>query len=123
MAATGYILPAQIDLTALVGADFSTTINLYTDVAQTIAFDLTGYTVSMIVGVPNVLFTLASGSGLSITPASGLIVATMTAAQTATVPIGSAAEFPRAVRYQLKLVDGSSVVSFPIVGNMNFVLP
>jgi hypothetical protein len=118
LAATGFILPASVDLEALVGADFSTTINLYTDVAQTTAFDLTGYTVSMIIGS---LFTLTSGSGLTITAASGLIVAALTATQTATVdPSPNPSE---KVHYRLKLVDGSGVISFPLSGSFVFQVP
>lgn len=123
MPATGFILPASVDLTALIGADFSTTINLYQDVAQTTAFDLTGYTVSLIIGVPTVLFTLTTGAGLTIaTPSNGTIVAALTAAQTSTVNVASA-DSKNSYRYQLKLVDGSGVVSFPLSGHMIFLDP
>jgi hypothetical protein len=121
MAATGYILPASVDLQALIGADFSTTINLYTDTAQTTAFDLTGYTVSLLIGgTPG--FTLTAGSGLTVSAAAGLIVAALSAAQTATVSPNSGNPQP-AFHYQLKLVDGSGVVSYPLSGTLGFRTP
>src|SRR6266576_4602713 len=119
MAPTGSLIPATVDQTAIIGADFSSTINLYTDVAQTTAFDLTGYTVTMAIGS---LFSLASGSGITITtPSNGTIVAALTAAQTATVVNPGSTGL--AVHYSLKLVDGSSVVSFPLSGTITFKVP
>jgi hypothetical protein len=125
MAATGYILPAEVDLTALIGANFSTTINLYQDVAQTSAFDLTGYTCAVLVGIagsPSSLFNLASGSGLTITAASGLIVAALTAVQTASVP-SAPPQGQTVYHWQLKLTDGSGTISYPLSGNFTFANP
>jgi hypothetical protein len=118
MPATGFILPAEVDLEALIGGDFSTTINLYRDTTQTTAFDLTGFTVVMPIGA---LFTLATGAGLTIsTPANGTVVAALTAAQTATVPSRNPS---LVVHWQLKLTDGSGIVSYPLSGNFSFVVP
>src|SRR5215475_11352128 len=90
MAATGSILPAQVDLEAIIGSDWSTTIKLYTDVAQTTVFDLAGYTATFQIGNTSSVasFTLTSGSGLTITTGTGAgagIVATLTDTQTLTV--------------------------------------
>lgn len=113
MAATGMLVPARIDLQAVVGADFSATINLYQDIAQAIAFDLSGYTCTF--KIDNV-YTLTSGAGLTVTPAAGLIVAALTSTQTATMPAGS-------FHYSLKLVDGSGLVSYPMNGNFFLQTP
>ena len=117
MAGTGYILPADVDLEALIGANFSTTISLYSDAAQTSPFDLTGYTVTMPIGS---LFTLTAGSGLTVTAAGGTIVAALTAAQTATV---QAQDPPYTAHWQLKLTDGGGTVSYPLSGDIKFVIP
>jgi hypothetical protein len=110
MPPTGMLVPARIDLQAVVGADFSATINLYQDIAQALAFDLTGYTCTFTIsGTP--AFTLTSGSGLTVTPAAGLIVAALTSTQTATMAAGS-------YHYSLKLVDGSGLVSYPLNGSL-----
>ncbi len=42
MAQTGYILPAEADLIALIGGDFEAAIGFYQDLAQTQPFDLSG---------------------------------------------------------------------------------
>ena len=112
MAPTGSLIPATVNLQAVNGADFSTTINLYTDLAQTTPFDLTGYTCTMAVGP----LTLTSGSGLTITtPANGTIVAAITAAQSTALQ--------GAQHYTLKLVDGSGLISFPLSGSITYQVP
>jgi len=117
MAPTGYILPAEVDLTVLVGADFSTTIQLFTDTTQTVPFDLTGYTATIVIGN---IFTLTSGSGITITPATGTILVVLTDTQTATVtPNPPGAE----VHWSLKLTDGSGTISYPLNGGVSFVAP
>lgn len=113
MAATGFIIPAKVDLEAIIGGDWETTVQLFTDEAQTTPFSLSGYTVTFVIGD---LFTLASGSGLTITAGTGTIVARLTNVQTGGVA-------PETQHYHLKLVDGSSVVSFPLNGNFKFVEP
>jgi hypothetical protein len=112
MAPTGSLIPADVDLRAIIGADFSATIVLYTDLAQTTPFDLTGYTVSMTIGT----LTLTSGSGLTVTVGTGTIVAAITAVQTAAL----AGPYQH---YSLKLVDGGGLVSFPLNGNLLLSLP
>lgn len=113
MAPTGSLIPADVDLRAVIGADFSATIVCYSDLAQTTPFDLTGYTVSMQVGGS---LTLTSGSGVTVTAATGTIVVAITAAQTAVLA------GPRQ-HYSLKLVDGGGVVSFPMSGELELELP
>jgi hypothetical protein len=114
MAATGSILPASVDLRAVIGADFSVTIQLFQDIAQTTPFDLTGYTVSLTVG--GVPAPLTSGAGLTITAATGVIVAVLTAAQTTLMP-------GPAQHYSLKLTDAGGLISFPLSGNLFLALP
>lgn len=114
MAATGTLIPASVNLSAIVGADFSATIQLFQDVAETTAFDLTGYTVSLAIG--GALLVLTSGSGLTIaTPANGTIVAVITAAQSAALQ--------GAQHYTLKLTDGSGLISFPLSGTLTYAMP
>jgi hypothetical protein len=104
MAPTGSLIPAQVDLQAVAGADFSATVVLYQDVAQTVAFDLTGYTCTFTVGAT----VLTSGSGLTITAGTGTIVVVLTATQTGAL-LGKQ-------HYTLKLVDGGGLISYPLSG-------
>lgn len=113
MAATGFLIPADVDLEAIVGADFSSTIQLFSDTAQTVPFDLTGYTCTLTIGD---LFTLTSGSGLTVTTGTGTIVAALTAAQTTSTGAQKR-------HWTLKLVDGSGTVSYPLAGDFLFVNP
>jgi hypothetical protein len=113
MASTGMLVPASLDLAAVIGADFSTTIVLYQDLAQTQPFDLSGYTVTLTIGG----FILTVGSGLTISnPTNGTILAQLTAVQTQTVGLVPLA-------YNLNLVDPSGVVSVPLHGHVGFVTP
>jgi hypothetical protein len=112
------LIPAKVDLSFLSGGTYTTSIQLYQDTAQTTAFDLTGYTVALVVGT---LFTLTSGSGLSIpTPTNGTITATLTAAQTAQ---GAASVGISQDPWYLRLTDGSGNVSYPVHGTVNFSQP
>ncbi len=115
MTATGFAIPAQADLEAVVGADFEAEIVFYQDVEQTILFGLSGNTISMQIGS---LFTLVSGTGLTI-DAGGTVTARLTAAQTGTItpnPPG-----PK-IHYWLKFVNGGTI-SYPLQGGMSFVSP
>jgi hypothetical protein len=114
MAATGTLIPAQLDVRAIIGGDFAATLVLYSDVNQSVAFDLTGYTVSLIIG--GGLLTLTSGSGLTITAATGTVAVVITDTQTLTLP-------GPAQHYVVKLVDGGGLISFPLSGNMFLALP
>ncbi|GAC1348394.1 MAG: hypothetical protein NVSMB18_36460 [Acetobacteraceae bacterium] len=114
MAATGTLTPAVLDVKAVIGADFQATIALYTDVAQTTAFDLTGYTATVAIG--GSLLVLTAGAELTVTTATGTIVATLTAVQTAALP-------GPGQHYTLKLLDGSGLISYPLVGTMFLALP
>lgn len=114
MAATGSLIPASIDMHCVSGADFGASVFLYTDVAQTTAFDLTGYTVTLVIG--NGLLTLtAGGGGLNVTAASGQINVTLTAVQTAALPGNQS--------YYVKLVDGSGTISIPLHGTLSVATP
>lgn len=95
------------------GATFDATITLYTDAAQTHPYDLTGLTVELVIdGVA----TLTAGSGLTVTPASGLVVAQLSVSQTAGMPLGS-------VAYQLKLTASGGRVDFPLGGQIDVIDP
>lgn len=115
MTATGFVIPAEADLEAVIGADFEADFVFYNDVEQTSLFDLTGNTISMQIGG---LFTLTSGAGLTI--GGGTVTARLAGTQTATVT----ANPPGArVPYWLKFVDGGGTVSYPVHGGVSFVNP
>lgn len=131
MTATGYILPATADLTVIVGADFSTQIQLFSDAAQSVPFDLTGYTATLRIGSR---FTLTVGSGLTIaTPANGTIVAALTHEQTGSVTLPNVGVTPSISPYQglqtvgdhysLQLTDATGKVSYPLSGGVTFTAP
>ena len=122
MAPTGTLIPARVDLTVIVGADFSTTITFCSDLNQTVPFDLTGYTAVLVIGPASVpLFTLSAGSGITITtPANGIIIVALTHTQTATV---TATDTGTGQHYSLKLTDGSGNVSYPLSGFIRFLNP
>lgn len=124
MASTGFILPASADLEAIVGADWSTTVQLFSDEGQTVPFDLSGYSASLKIGTPTGgnLFTLTVGAGLTIaTPANGMIVAALTHSQTTSVVLGSSGLTQQ--HYSLGLTDASGNVSFPLAGQLTFRAP
>lgn len=110
--------PGTVNLAFLGGGTYTTTIQLFQDAAQTMAFDLTGYTPALVIGTA---LTLTVGSGLAVpTPANGTIVATLTAAQTqALVASAGVTQYP----YFLRLTDGSGNVSYPLVGTVSITPP
>ncbi len=117
MAQTGYILPAEADLIALIGDDFEAAIGFYQDLAQTQPFDLSGYTVVMEI---DEAFTLTAGAGLTVNAPAGTVTARLSAAQTGTV---TARHPPYSTSYRVKLTDGGGTVSFPLSGDFEFRIP
>lgn len=87
------------------GATYQVTFNLYSDEAETVPFNLTGYTVA---AVYEGLASLTSGAGLVVMPEAGSIEVTLSAAQTA----AAGAQ----VRYYVSLTSGAGIVLIPVQG-------
>lgn len=73
-------VPVKQNLTAYRGATFATLLTLYTDVGQTIPFDLTDYDLTLKIGS---LLVLTEGSGLTTGGPAGTIMIRLSPAQTA----------------------------------------
>lgn len=101
----------RADFTLPVGSTFDPDIQMFTDKAQTVPLDLTGYTVSLV--IVN-LATLTVGSGLTVTALSGLIAVVYQ------VPSGTALE---SFHWYLKLTSPTGSVGFPVAGSFTVVAP
>lgn len=102
------LTPATSDLTLYIGGTFDPLIELWQDDAQTIEFDLTGYTVLFVIRDK---FSLSSGSGLTVTAATGKVQVLLTDVQSATLSEGP-------VEWRLSIEDGSGNVEFPVAGTI-----
>lgn len=110
------LIPGSSNAEVLAGSTFTATFIFYQDAAATTPFDLTTYTVTLYVGgIGNPQLTLTSGSGLTIaSPSNGTVVAKLTPTQTTQLATGPNVT---TVHYVVSLTDGSSDVSYPIVGD------
>lgn len=110
------LLPANIPLEGVIGATFDASVQLFSDAAETIPFDLTGYNVPASTLVVDGVATLAVGAGLTIDQPTAIFTATMTPAQTAIVTVNGS-------RYRLKLLTASGREDIPVYGQINWTTP
>lgn len=110
------VIPKETPLTAYRARTARYRISLYEDEGKTKAFNLTGWTEKLTIhdGSGSVYLTLASGTGLVVTPAAGLIVATLTPSQNTNAPRDL-------MRWVLDLEEGAEEVEPVLFGPINFV--
>ncbi len=110
MASPGFVLPATAHCVAVIGADFSMTVECFSDEHQAEPFPLTGCKAEVQIGN---LYTLPAT--ISKPPSAGTIVVSLTAEQTNVLPA--------AHHYTLKVTDKDGGVSFPLSGDIEFRSP
>jgi len=114
------------DNNAYVALSTSTSVNPVTDGgvhwALATGFDLTNYSASMPIGVQGgtPIFTLTSGSGLTLGGTAGTVVIKATPTQTTGVPLSN-----RSLHYYLQITNTSDAtdVYFPVGGSISFFQP
>jgi hypothetical protein len=110
----GVILPNEIELPKIViGGTWKIELQFFEDEAETIPFNLTGWTVTL--NLKN-FRELTSGSGLTITPATGKVVPLLTAAETTTI-------LGKELRYWLRVAQGTEPVDYLMRGGIPLLEP
>lgn len=107
------LIPAQEELPVIViGGTWEIEIQLFENEAETIPFNLTGWTTLLDI---KEVTDLTSGSGLVITPSEGLIIPSLTVAETTLVQ-------GKEVRYFLR-IEKAGKTFFPIRGGIPLLEP
>jgi hypothetical protein len=105
-------IAANYNTTVYQGETWSITFTFYTDAAETVPLNLSGYSASLVIGPPvNITLTPTLGG------AAGTLSATLTAAQT------SAQSAIAQPHYYVQLTDGSGDVSIPVRGTLVWSAP
>lgn len=110
-------MPGRYNMVVPIGATFERSLTWYTDDAETLPRDLTGWSARLQVrktaAASGTLLALTSASGITLGGVAGTIAIEIAAATTAGIPPGT-------YRYDLEMVDPSGKVRRLMEGTIQF---